>query len=51
MEATCCNDHLHCCPSNTTCDLKHGVCKSGGNEVPLMKRIPAVSYDGKLALL
>ncbi|XP_008435425.1 granulin b [Poecilia reticulata] len=44
-EATCCNDHVHCCPSNTTCDLKLGVCKSGGNEVPLTRRIPAASRD------
>uniref|UniRef100_A0A3B3VYI3 Granulin b n=1 Tax=Poecilia latipinna TaxID=48699 RepID=A0A3B3VYI3_9TELE len=44
-EATCCNDHLHCCPSNTTCDLTHGVCKSGGIEVPLTRRIPAASRD------
>ncbi|PWA21451.1 hypothetical protein CCH79_00003239, partial [Gambusia affinis] len=45
QEAMCCNDHLHCCPSNTTCDLKHGVCKSGGHEVPLTKRISAGSRD------
>ncbi|XP_047234054.1 granulin b isoform X1 [Girardinichthys multiradiatus] len=44
-EATCCNDHLHCCPSNTTCDLEHGVCKSGEADLPLTKKIPAVSRN------
>uniref|UniRef100_A0A3Q2P8Z2 Granulin b n=1 Tax=Fundulus heteroclitus TaxID=8078 RepID=A0A3Q2P8Z2_FUNHE len=44
-EATCCDDHLHCCPSNTTCDLKHDVCKSGGANVALAKTIPAMSSD------
>ncbi|XP_069016110.1 granulin b isoform X2 [Embiotoca jacksoni] len=41
-EATCCSDQLHCCPSNTICDLEHGVCKSGPAQVPLMKKVPAV---------
>lgn len=41
-EATCCSDHLHCCPSNTVCDLEHSVCKSGETHVPLLKKIPAL---------
>ncbi|XP_034414303.1 granulin b isoform X1 [Cyclopterus lumpus] len=28
-QATCCSDHLHCCPSNTECDLERGICKEG----------------------
>ncbi|XP_037546891.1 granulin b [Nematolebias whitei] len=43
-EATCCSDRLHCCPSNSVCDLDHGVCRSAENQTPLMK-IPAASSD------
>lgn len=25
--ATCCSDKLHCCPSEMTCDVKHGMCR------------------------
>ncbi|XP_041829426.1 granulin b [Melanotaenia boesemani] len=44
-EATCCSDHLHCCPSNTKCDLEHLACKSGESHMPLMKKIPAALSD------
>ncbi|XP_029977512.1 granulin b isoform X2 [Sphaeramia orbicularis] len=44
-DAMCCSDHLHCCPSNTICDLKQGVCKSGEIELPLLMKIPAVPND------
>lgn len=43
----CCSDHLHCCPSNTICDLAHGVCKDGEAIFPLLKKIAAVPNDGK----
>uniref|UniRef100_A0A8C5GSS2 Progranulin-like n=1 Tax=Gouania willdenowi TaxID=441366 RepID=A0A8C5GSS2_GOUWI len=41
-QATCCSDHLHCCPSNAVCDLKHGTCRSGTLRLPLGKKIPSV---------
>lgn len=44
-QAMCCSDHVHCCPSNTICDLEHGVCRSGETRVPLLKKIPAVPHD------
>lgn len=44
-EATCCKDHLHCCPSNTVCDLEHLVCKSGEADLPMLKKISAVPND------
>lgn len=44
-QAMCCSDHLHCCPSNTQCDLEHGVCRSGDNRVPMLKKIPATPND------
>lgn len=50
VQAMCCSDHLHCCPSNTICDLEHGVCKSGQMHVPLLKKIPAVLNDSKQLL-
>jgi len=28
-DAVCCSDHLHCCPTNSTCDIEHGFCKRG----------------------
>jgi len=26
-KATCCSDGLHCCPYETTCDIKHAMCR------------------------
>lgn len=49
-QATCCSDRLHCCPSNSVCDLDHGVCRSAENQTPLLK-IPAASSDGELLVL
>ncbi|KAM4622432.1 progranulin isoform 3-T6 [Discoglossus pictus] len=40
-QAVCCNDHLHCCPHNTVCDLAHGRCASANGHVPWMSRLPA----------
>lgn len=51
VQAMCCSDHIHCCPSNTICDLEHGVCKSGETHVPLLKKISAVPSDSKQLLL
>ncbi|KAM6896946.1 granulin b [Xenentodon cancila] len=49
QNATCCSDHLHCCPSNSICDLKHQFCKFVETQLQLMKMIPAdtVCPDGK----
>lgn len=47
LQAMCCSDHIHCCPSDTICDLEHGVCKSGETQLPLLKKIAAVTNDGK----
>lgn len=44
-KATCCEDHLHCCPANMECDLKHSRCRRGETVMPLMKKIPAVASD------
>ncbi|XP_034716514.1 granulin b isoform X5 [Etheostoma cragini] len=44
-EAMCCSDHIHCCPSDTICDMEHGICKSGDTSLPLLKKIAAVPND------
>ncbi|XP_022598271.1 granulins isoform X6 [Seriola dumerili] len=44
-DAVCCSDHIHCCPSNTTCDLELEICRSGQIHVPLMKKIPSLPND------
>ncbi|XP_056404114.1 progranulin isoform X2 [Hyla sarda] len=40
-QAVCCNDHMHCCPHASTCDLQHGRCVSENGDVPLLKKVPA----------
>ncbi|XP_029953604.1 granulin b [Salarias fasciatus] len=44
-QATCCSDHIHCCPGDTTCDLEHAVCTSGERRFPLRTKIPAAHGD------
>ncbi|XP_075703049.1 progranulin isoform X2 [Rhinoderma darwinii] len=41
LQATCCNDHLHCCPHASVCDLDHGQCVSENGKVPLAKTLPS----------
>ncbi|KAJ8251807.1 hypothetical protein GJAV_G00225640 [Gymnothorax javanicus] len=40
-DAVCCSDHLHCCPSGTTCDLEHLTCVSATSQTPLVKTTAA----------
>ncbi|XP_076437129.1 progranulin-like [Babylonia areolata] len=40
--AVCCEDHLHCCPSGYTCDLKAQSCKKGGDIVAWEEKLPAL---------
>ncbi|KAM4691663.1 progranulin [Rhinophrynus dorsalis] len=41
-QATCCNDHLHCCPHNTLCDIQHGRCVSNEGYLPWSSKVPAL---------
>ncbi|MGH0150337.1 UNVERIFIED_CONTAM: hypothetical protein FKN15_025726 [Acipenser sinensis] len=41
-QAVCCDDHEHCCPEDTTCDLAAGTCDQGGFSVPWLKKVPAL---------
>ncbi|MFT7809522.1 Granulins precursor-like [Arapaima gigas] len=43
--AMCCADHIHCCPGNMTCDLKHQVCVSSITQTPLARTSTAVLQD------
>lgn len=29
LQAVCCSDHLHCCPTGTRCDLTLSMCVQG----------------------
>nr|XP_043906826.1 granulin a isoform X1 [Solea senegalensis] len=43
-EAVCCDDHEHCCPAGTTCDLATLSCKEAsgrGSTTPMKKKLPA----------
>uniref|UniRef100_A0A8C4T306 Granulins domain-containing protein n=1 Tax=Erpetoichthys calabaricus TaxID=27687 RepID=A0A8C4T306_ERPCA len=40
-KAVCCNDHVHCCPEGTTCDLTTAQCNSKAVSVPWLKKLPA----------
>ncbi|CAF1201630.1 unnamed protein product [Adineta ricciae] len=31
--AVCCSDHLHCCPNGYTCDVEHGRCQKGFDQL------------------
>lgn len=33
-KATCCSDHLHCCPENMRCDVTSKNCLQGNSSVP-----------------
>uniref|UniRef100_A0A5F4WKU2 Progranulin n=1 Tax=Callithrix jacchus TaxID=9483 RepID=A0A5F4WKU2_CALJA len=39
--ATCCSDHLHCCPQNTVCDLIQNKCLSKEHATDLLTKLPA----------
>ncbi|XP_064647998.1 SCO-spondin-like isoform X2 [Lineus longissimus] len=41
--ATCCDDHIHCCPNGYTCDTAQSTCNKGALFVPMAKKIPAES--------
>ncbi|XP_055763448.1 progranulin-like isoform X2 [Salvelinus fontinalis] len=45
-KAVCCDDHLHCCPHGTICNLAESTCDdpSGSALVPILDKVPAFSY-------
>ncbi|KAG7492363.1 hypothetical protein MATL_G00013380 [Megalops atlanticus] len=43
-EAVCCEDHLHCCPHNTICNLTASTCDDPSGSVPWLEKVPAFSW-------
>lgn len=51
-EAMCCEDHVHCCPHGSVCNLAAETCDSVSDSglrfsVPLVKKIPAASVPSQ----
>nr|XP_014341731.1 PREDICTED: granulins [Latimeria chalumnae] len=40
-KAVCCEDHTHCCPEGTTCDVKEGKCQHKVLAIPWFTKRPA----------
>lgn len=40
-EAVCCDDHEHCCPADTTCDLALLSCNGASGSTPMKQKTPA----------
>lgn len=46
-QAVCCDDHKHCCPHNTKCNLAAGTCDSANGPLPMVRKVPALSASAK----
>ncbi|KTG01779.1 hypothetical protein cypCar_00026215 [Cyprinus carpio] len=51
-QAVCCEDHLHCCPHDTVCNLAASTCDSSNDQgprfsVPLVKKTAAVTLPSQ----
>ncbi|XP_051969744.1 granulin b [Xyrauchen texanus] len=51
-EAICCEDHIHCCPHDTVCNLAASSCDSASDQgprfsVPLVRKIAAVTLPSQ----
>nr|XP_046160168.1 progranulin-like isoform X1 [Oncorhynchus gorbuscha] len=42
-EAVCCEDHEHCCPHGSTCDLATLTCDGPSGPVPMVVKVPALT--------
>ncbi|XP_071323496.1 granulin a [Trachinotus anak] len=40
-QAVCCDDHEHCCPTGTTCDLATLSCQGTSGSTPMTQKVPA----------
>nr|XP_032824381.1 progranulin isoform X3 [Petromyzon marinus] len=41
VKAVCCDDHEHCCPEGTTCNVPAGSCDQGQLSLPWSSKTPA----------
>ncbi|XP_063045284.1 granulin a [Engraulis encrasicolus] len=39
-EAVCCDDHIHCCPHGSTCNLPAQTCDSAEGSIPMLSKLP-----------
>ena len=39
LQAKCCDDKVHCCPHDMSCDYKEGVCHKQGLSIPLLAKL------------
>ncbi|KAG7335498.1 hypothetical protein KOW79_000191 [Hemibagrus wyckioides] len=49
-EAVCCDDHVHCCPQATVCNLSMGTCDDPVDlslSIPMVKKVPAFSQPSQ----
>ncbi|KAI0219885.1 hypothetical protein LSAT2_028586 [Lamellibrachia satsuma] len=48
VEATCCSDHIHCCPKGSKCNLQAGTCDSVVDKTStrMQKKFSAHSLEG-----
>ena len=48
LQAECCSDHLHCCPSGFTCDVAHSRCLRGSDvtSIPWSRKEEALPVEG-----
>ncbi|KAI1896514.1 hypothetical protein AGOR_G00095560 [Albula goreensis] len=44
-KAVCCEDHLHCCPKGTVCNLAASTCDDASSSVPWLEKIPALTQS------
>lgn len=49
-QAVCCDDHVHCCPQGTTCNLVSDTCDSSGSSVSLrlFRKTPTLSFTPQI---
>ncbi|KAF6017204.1 GRN [Bugula neritina] len=50
LNAVCCSDHVHCCPSGYTCSTGTGQCIKGSSTIPWLKKSPQLSRLSKLKM-
>uniref|UniRef100_A0A8C3YRV0 Progranulin n=1 Tax=Catagonus wagneri TaxID=51154 RepID=A0A8C3YRV0_9CETA len=40
VQAVCCQDHVHCCPTGYKCNIEKGTCDQGAHRVLWKKKVP-----------
>ncbi|XP_052406912.1 granulin a isoform X22 [Carassius gibelio] len=46
-EAVCCDDFIHCCPHDTTCNVAAGSCDEPSGSQPWFEKLPALPRAGQ----